>query len=92
VEFTDICSGCDPNRCVAPLISPTEMNNQCPPCSVDECNNPELNRCPVLNAPYVCTEGVNLGGCSMVPWKLHTDGGSNCEKCCQLSYKCFKGV
>lgn len=90
VEFTDICSGCDPNRCVAPLVSPVEANNQCPPCSVDVCNNKELNRCPVLNAPYVCTEGVNLGGCSMVPWKLHTEGGSNCEKCCQLTYKCLK--
>mmetsp|Transcript_5158 Transcript_5158/g.9805 ORF Transcript_5158/g.9805 Transcript_5158/m.9805 type:complete len:1224 (+) Transcript_5158:251-3922(+) len=90
VEYTDICSGCDPNRCVAPKFSPVEMNNQCPPCTVDECNNEELNRCPVLNAPYVCTEGVNVGGCSMVPWKLHTEGGSNCEKCCQLSYKCLK--
>jgi endo-1,3(4)-beta-glucanase len=88
VEFTDLCGGCDPNRCVAPRVSPVEVSTQCPPCSVDECKDNGLNRCPVLDAPFLCTDGNNEGGCSMIPWTLNLVGGSNCNKCCQLTYKC----
>lgn len=88
VEYTDVCAGCDPNRCTAPLVSPVEENQMCPPCTRDQCIDGTLNRCPVLDAPFLCTEGVNKGGCSMVPWNLLTDGGSNCDKCCQLTYEC----
>ncbi len=88
VEFTDICAGCDPNRCIAPKVSPVEESHICPACTKAECENNTLNRCPVPDAPFLCTDGVNKGGCSMVPWNLHTVGGSNCNKCCQLTYKC----
>lgn len=88
VEFTDLCAGCDPNRCIAPRVAPIEISTQCPPCDVDECKDNGLNRCPVLDAPFLCTDGSNEGGCSMVPWTLNTVGGSNCNKCCQLTYKC----
>jgi len=88
VEFTDICAGCDPNRCTAPRVSPVEQSHTCPACSKKECEDESLNRCPVPDAPFLCTEGVNKGGCSMVPWNLNTVGGSNCNQCCQLTYKC----
>ena len=88
VEFTNICAGCDPNRCVAPKVSPKQESTVCPACSKEVCENGQLNKCPVLSAPFLCTSGVNEGGCSMVPWKLHTFGGSNCNTCCQLTYGC----
>lgn len=87
VEFTDICAGCDPNRCIPPQVSPKDISDVCPPCTLKECHS-SINRCPVLNAPFLCTDGVNKGGCSMVPWKLKTEGGSNCESCCQLTFNC----
>jgi len=88
VEFTDICAGCDPNRCIAPRVSPKEESESCPACTKDICADSTLNGCPVLDAPFLCIEGLNKGGCSMVPWHLHTVGGSNCDKCCQLTYEC----
>lgn len=88
VEYTDMCAGCDPNRCTAPLVSPIEENKMCPPCTREQCVNGHLNRCPVQDAPFLCVDGANEGGCSMVPWKLGTSGGSNCNKCCQLTYQC----
>ncbi len=88
VEYTDICAGCDPNRCTTPLVSPIDEDKICPPCTREECTNGQINKCPVLDAPFLCTDGVNKGGCSMVPWKLRTIGGSNCNSCCQLTYKC----
>lgn len=88
VEFTDLCAGCDPNRCIAPRVSPVQISSQCPPCDVIECKDNGINRCPVLDAPFLCTSGSNTGGCSMTPWVLKTIGGSNCNKCCELTYKC----
>ena len=88
VEFTDTCAGCDPNRCTAPKVSPKEENSSCPACTQEQCRDGILNKCPVLDAPYLCTDGANKGGCSMVPWTLNTSGGSNCNKCCQLTYEC----
>eukprot|EP00551_Chaetoceros_affinis_P012648 CAMPEP_0203685684 /NCGR_PEP_ID=MMETSP0090-20130426/48675_1 /ASSEMBLY_ACC=CAM_ASM_001088 /TAXON_ID=426623 /ORGANISM="Chaetoceros affinis, Strain CCMP159" /LENGTH=416 /DNA_ID=CAMNT_0050554887 /DNA_START=424 /DNA_END=1674 /DNA_ORIENTATION=+ len=88
VQFTDVCAGCDPNRCTAPRVTPVEESHICPACSKTECEDNTLNRCPLPDAPFLCTDGVNRGGCSMVPWILGTDGGSNCNKCCQLTYNC----
>lgn len=89
VEFTDVCAGCDPNRCTAPKVSPSNSNHDCHPCTIDQCKDKGLNRCPVLTAPYLCTDGHNVGGCSMIPWTLHTKGGSNCNSCCQLTFDCL---
>ncbi len=89
VEYTDICAGCDPNSCRSPIVSPVDNESEiCPPCSKEECNDKGLNRCPVLEAPFLCTDGTNVGGCSTVPWVLKTSGGSNCNTCCRLSYEC----
>jgi len=88
VEFKDICAGCDPNRCIEPMASPVTTHSQCPTCTKSVCKNKELNRCPIFEAPFVCVDGVNKGGCSMIPWDLGTTGGSNCNECCQLTYGC----
>lgn len=84
-EYPDVCSGCDPDRCLVPRVSPIHASNECPPCTVKECHDPTLNRCPVLDAPFVCTMGKNLGGCSAIPWNL----GEQCSRCCQLTYNCL---
>eukprot|EP00555_Chaetoceros_dichaeta_P010025 CAMPEP_0198261074 /NCGR_PEP_ID=MMETSP1447-20131203/9873_1 /TAXON_ID=420782 /ORGANISM="Chaetoceros dichaeta, Strain CCMP1751" /LENGTH=1095 /DNA_ID=CAMNT_0043948879 /DNA_START=58 /DNA_END=3342 /DNA_ORIENTATION=- len=66
--FADDCSGCDPHQCAAPLVSPTDENQQCPICSDDICEDTQLNKCPVQDAPFLCTEGASSGGCSPIPW------------------------
>ena len=86
VEFTETCAGCDPNRCTAPLVSPAVISHECPPCTMDACKK---SKCPVLDAPFMCMNGSNEGGCSMVPWTLDTEGSSNCNTSCQLSYECL---
>lgn len=74
VEFRNVCAGCDPDRCTAPMVSPTVLTHQCPICSHEICENGELNKCPPVDAPFVCIDGRNKGGCSMVPWVLGTTG------------------
>jgi len=54
-EFADDCSGCDPHQCAAPLVSPTDESQPCPKCSADICEDSELNKCPVEDAPFLCT-------------------------------------
>jgi len=56
----------------------------CPPCGSDICSGDD-NKCPVNAAPYLCTDGPALGGCSMDPWEHQTD---ICHKCCLLSVEC----
>lgn len=53
-----------------------ESNNEdsgssktCPPCSQKVCQGP-FNKCPMPNAPFLCTEGQNTGGCARAPWEL----------------------
>jgi len=91
-EYKDICGGCDPKRCVNVADVPTKTNNPkkvevdnggCAPCSSAVCES-DLNRCPPLNAPYLCYSGQNHGGCSPVPWDM--DG--SCTKCCKVSEGC----
>jgi len=68
-EYKDICGGCDPKRCVNVADVPTKTNNPkkvevdnggCAPCSSAVCES-DLNRCPPLNAPYLCYSGQNHG-------------------------------
>ena len=68
------------------IPSPKQENVICAPCTKEECT--ELGFCPVHEAPYLCTDGVNKRGCSVGPWDLHTSGGSNCNKCCKLTHQC----
>lgn len=89
VEYTDICAGCDPNSCRSVIVSPVDDRSDiCPPCAKEVCSDKELNRCPVLDAPFLCTDGTNIGGCSATPWLLNTSGGGNCNVCCRLSVEC----
>ena len=78
-EYSEICGGCKPK------VSSKSESKVCPLCTKEECSK---SRCPALDAPFFCTDGVNIGGCSMVPWQLGTEGGSNCNKCCKLTYQC----
>jgi hypothetical protein len=70
-------------------VSPEHDSSVCPACTKQECKNDSINKCPVLDAPFVCTSGQNFGGCSMTPWNIGTTGGSNCNTCCQLTYECL---
>ena len=89
VEFAGICAGCDPDRCTAPRVSPTYESENCPGCTREQCEDKKLNRCPPLEAPFLCTEGANRGGCSMTPWKIsNSTSGSNCAACCEVTYNC----
>jgi len=84
-EFADNCAGCDPDQCAAPIVSPADDNQVCPKCSENICNDEELNKCPVQDAPYLCIDGADAGGCSMVPWNL---APTSCNACCKLTYAC----
>ena len=85
VQFTDVCAGCDPDWCIPPRVSPTHQSDSCPPCSKEQCKS-TLNKCPPLNAPFMCLDGANKGGCSTTPWRLGDIGGSNCNVCCEVTY------
>jgi len=84
-EFTDICNGCDPQLCARPEMPEVPDESQCPKCSKEICEDDNLNRCPVLDAPFVCVDGSSKGGCSMVPWTLESEF---CNECCELTYEC----
>lgn len=87
-----ICSSCcEMTHC--PPVAPADRHvlpysvartSQCPPCTKEECHAPK-NRCPKeLNAPFVCLEGLNVGGCSPSPWLL----GLDCARCCEATADC----
>lgn len=56
----------------------------CPPCTPDICYG-KLNQCPIHTAPYLCTEGQNVGGCASSPWSMSE---SACRECCELKLDC----
>ncbi|GMH57006.1 hypothetical protein TrST_g9707 [Triparma strigata] len=57
--------------------------NPCSECPHEVCLS-DLNKCSVLDAPFLCIKGSSIGGCSPVPWEI----GSFCEKCCELRADC----
>jgi hypothetical protein len=57
---------------------------KCPPCEPSICYG-KLNQCPLHTAPYVCTDGASVGGCSSSPWSL---AGDVCTECCELKLDC----
>ena len=86
-EFADQCGECDPHHCVPlkPAVPPTVNSQECPKCSKDICEDNQLNRCPIQDAPFLCTDGADRGGCSPIPWLL---GPTICNRCCKLTYEC----
>jgi Glycosyl hydrolase family 81 C-terminal domain len=82
-EYPDVCGACDPGQSTNETIiaSKAAAATTCPPCTEDQCRS-NLNRCPAYINTFVCTDGVNFGGCSVVPWA--TDG-SQCSSCCELT-------
>jgi len=85
-EFPDDCGKCNPSLCADDYVAVEKTVVSCPPCSTSVCQSDE-NRCPVAHAPYLCTEGNNIQGCSPVPWKLDP---VQCSECCQLTEECFE--
>lgn len=95
VEFVGICGLCNPSarssdKKNAEDNSSTESADlneergvalQCPLCSEQECKS-DLNRCPVYDRTFVCTQGASAGGCSGTPWVLEK---AQCGACCEMT-------
>jgi hypothetical protein len=58
---------------------------QCPACSLEVCES-DLNRCPIMDRTFVCTEGPSAGGCSGDPWTVDE---VQCDTCCEMT-DCLK--
>lgn len=97
VDYPWICGPCDPNQSNEPEKTvPVEENNVktrgknsdtrrfCPQCAQEICDS-DLNRCPVYERTFICTEGDSTGGCSGDPWTEIDE----CAACCELT-KCQK--
>jgi hypothetical protein len=56
----------------------------CRYCTHQECSS-LLNRCSLPGAPFLCLQGVNVGGCSQIPWNI---GEKTCLDCCELLAGC----
>lgn len=78
-EFSKTCGPCDPG--VAVDENEETNTSQCPSCTREECRS-DLNRCPRYETTFVCTKGLNIGGCSKTPWIL--DDGL-CSRCCDVT-------
>ena len=91
-EFPKICSGCTPSTCSKEAVFPPHKEILCPPCDLKICTNHVLNRCPLLDAPYLCTGGTSMGGCATLPWRLGSEGGMSCTSCCLLTVDCDKAT
>jgi hypothetical protein len=89
VEFPHECGRCDPNRGMKKAssvnVTAQDFHLICPPCSPDECAS-DLNRCPVYENTFVCSQGASYGGCSGEPWSVD---GVQCNKCCEMT-QCHK--
>ena len=83
VQFPRACGYCNPLEDYAETIKHAEEEaaRRCPPCSQEQCHS-DLNRCPVYDKTYVCTNGPNSGGCSDSPWSL---APGLCSECCDLT-------
>ena len=57
----------------------------CPDCIHAECTS-ALNKCPLLDAPYLCLKGPSTGGCSPLSWEVGED--ALCTSCCKLHIGC----
>lgn len=78
------CGVCDP---FADESNTTSYSGtpKCSQCTHEQCQS-DLNRCPVFDATFVCTEGGSIGGCSRTPWDVPSQ---QCKECCELT-QCVK--
>jgi len=91
VDEGDCSDCCDMTRCYRKKdeeakkveIDIGDLDN-CPPCEKRICYS-TLNRCPIHDAPFLCTDGPNVGGCSHTPWNV---SNGQCSKCCQVKVDC----
>lgn len=80
-EFPSTCGSCNPGESSEEDNNAGSNESQCPPCTKEECLS-DLNRCPRYETTFVCTKGVNTGGCSRKPWDI---GTGLCNGCCEVS-------
>jgi len=85
-EFPDQCGKCNPQLCPDNKESEETKSTVCPPCETSVCQS-DGNRCPVHSAPYLCTSGKNVHGCSMMPWDLSS---GQCSHCCEITEECLE--
>jgi len=57
----------------------------CPPCPPSICYSTR-NQCQIHTAPYLCTSGPSVGGCSALPWTVTND--DVCTACCEVTIDC----
>lgn len=61
------------------------IGNDCPSCPEAICKS-DLNRCPIGGtAPFLCTKGLSIGGCSSTPWSTNS---KQCAECCEVFEGC----
>jgi Glycosyl hydrolase family 81 C-terminal domain len=77
------CGACDPNAVSNDSNHTTTA--KCSQCTHEQCDS-DLNRCPLFDATFVCTEGDSIGGCSRTPWDVPSQ---QCRECCELTH-CVK--
>lgn len=59
---------------------------KCPPCKPSICYG-KVNQCPLHTAPYICLDGLSVGGCSPTPWDTNSPDGQ-CTDCCEITVTC----
>ena len=89
-EHPDDCGKCDPSKYGTEKVKKEaaiaakkaeELSKLCPPCKSSVCKKAG---CSVNAAPYLCTAGGSIGGCSAAPWDDTTD----CQGCCKVTTAC----
>jgi hypothetical protein len=60
---------------------PEQSSDGCPVCDDSVCSSIRGHQCPG-SAPFVCTEGNAVGGCSNQPWQTPSP---DCSSCCELA-------
>lgn len=79
VENPHECGACDPERQEEPS---DHKGSHCAHCTQEQCES-DLNRCPLYEATFVCTEGDSAGGCSSSSWNIPS---AQCQECCELTH------
>lgn len=80
IENPRECGSCNPE--IEGVDDSTQPPSKCLQCTVEQCES-DLNRCPLFQSTFVCTEGGSRGGCSSTPWKIPS---TQCKECCELTH------
>jgi hypothetical protein len=72
---------CELTHCILPSAAEIRARNEadCPPCTEAERHSNDCEKSVAVH--YVCLDGASSGGCSPLPWEIHT---AQCSKCCSL--------